>query len=246
MDTDAHIGTYQHLATFPRADSALTMLRKIASLVKPIMRSRNWRVPVLAEMYPAEQNLLGLNTNRGARIDLRLRFPNDKTLFKELEEVVDTMLHELAHNVHGPHDGKFHALWNELRDEYEELRRKGYSGEGFLGTGQQLGGRRVPMHEMRRQARVEAERRRALQGLAAGSGQKLGGRPVLRGADMRNVIADAIDRRGKIMRGCGSGTSEGARAAEEASKAGKTTSNGFKSKEEEDEANERAINEALW
>ena len=41
---DALITTFTHEAHRPRADSALTMLRKVASLVKPIMRQRGWRV----------------------------------------------------------------------------------------------------------------------------------------------------------------------------------------------------------
>lgn len=223
------------------------MLRKIASLVKPIMRNRSWHVGTFSEFYPEQQqNLLGMNTGKGIRIDVRLRYPSDKTLFLPLEEVVDTMLHELSHNVFGPHDAKFHKLWDELREEYEALVMKGYTGEGFLGDGHKLGGRRVPMTEMRRQARVEAERRKTLQGLAAGSGQKLGGRAVLRGVDMRKVIADAVDRRGKVTRGCGAGTKEGDQAGAEASRDGVKTHNGFKSKVEEDEANQKAINEALW
>ena len=85
------------------------------------------------------------------------------------------MLHELAHNVHGPHDAKFHALWNQLRDEHEGLVMKGYTGEGFLSEGHRLGGRRgVPREEAQRLARAAAEKRRVLQ---AGSGQRLGGAP---------------------------------------------------------------------
>ena len=48
------------------------------------------------------------------------------------EQVVDTMLHELSHNEIGPHNAQFHALWDQLRKEYEGLVSKGYTGEGFL------------------------------------------------------------------------------------------------------------------
>lgn len=112
---------------------------------------------------------------------------------------------------------------------------KGYTGEGFLSAGRRLGGERIPLHEARRRARAEAERRRKL---AAGSGQRLGGTPVLRGTDMRQVIADAAQRRIDIMKGCASGTDQGRQLAEEASR------NGFRTKAEEDDANERAIMEA--
>jgi hypothetical protein len=56
---DALISQYSHLNTFPRQDEALHSLRKIASLVKPIMRARNWRVGTLTEFYPDQTNLLG-------------------------------------------------------------------------------------------------------------------------------------------------------------------------------------------
>lgn len=51
--------SYSHLKGLPRADDALHMLKKIASLVKPIMRARGWKVRELTEFYPNEPNLLG-------------------------------------------------------------------------------------------------------------------------------------------------------------------------------------------
>ena len=115
-----------------------------------------------------------------------------------MDQVVDTMLHELSHNVHGPHDAKFHALWDQLRKEYEGLVSKGYTGEGFLSDGHRLGGRGVPRDEARRIARNAAEKRRTLY---SGSGQKLGGRPVPVGTDIRRVIVDAIERRNTVLKG---------------------------------------------
>lgn len=91
---DALIGSYTHLPNLPRAPDALLMLRKIASLVKPIMRKRGWRVGTLAEFIPDQDNLLGVNYNKGQRICLRLRHVRDQTLFRDLEELTDTMLHE--------------------------------------------------------------------------------------------------------------------------------------------------------
>lgn len=145
------------------------------------------------------------------------------------------MRNRLCHIVHGPHNQEFHALWNQLRDEHEELTRKGYTGEGFLSEGRRLGGRKIPLDEARRLARVAAERRRTL---SAGSGQRLGGAPIMKGADIRKVIADAAQRRIEVMNGCASGTKDSQRLAEEASR------NGFRTKAEEDDANERAIMQA--
>ncbi|OJD27536.1 hypothetical protein ACJ73_01074 [Blastomyces percursus] len=231
---DPLVSQFEHLKHKPREAEALTTLRKIASLVKPIMRQRGWRVGTLAEFYP-ERNLLGININHGEKICLRLRYPSDDKQFLPLDQVLDTMLHELCHIVHGPHNQQFHTLWNQLRDEQMQLSLKGYTGEGFLSEGKRLGGQRIPLHEARRIARVAAEKRRTL---TSGSGRKVGGTPVLRGTDMRQVIADAAQRRITVTNGCASGTIEGEKLADEASK------NGFRTKAEEEDANERAIIQA--
>ncbi|KAL6715940.1 hypothetical protein ACLMJK_006902 [Lecanora helva] len=234
LEIDACVSEYQYEKHRHREAEALQMLRKIASLVKPIMRQRAWRIGVLTEFFPQETNLLGLNVNKGQRICLRLRYPGDERQFLPLEQVVDTMLHELSHIVHGPHDEAFHSLWNQLREEHEQLLRKGYTGEGFLSEGRKLGGNRIPMHEARRQARAAAEKRRIL---TAGSGQKLGGAPVRREQDIRKIIADAATRRTAVTKGCASGTS----AEREKQIIQETNKNGFRTKAEEDDANEEAI-----
>ncbi|TPX17240.1 uncharacterized protein E0L32_003358 [Thyridium curvatum] len=238
---DPLVLSYVHLRNFPREKDALHILKKVASQVKPIMRARGWKVPELAEFFPDQENLLGLNVNRGQKILLRLRYPRDRSLFLPVEQITDTMLHELSHIVHGPHDARFHALWNQLRDEHEGLVMKGYTGEGFLSEGHRLGGgRQLPMHEARRLARAAAERR---QNLGAGSGRKLGGAGLLPGQDIRKVIVDAVERRNKTLQGCGNTNhnENEIRAISETA-----TRNGFRTQAEEDAANEAAIAQALW
>ena len=235
--------TYEHLQGLPRGDEALTMLRKVASLVKPIMRKRGLKVQILAEFLPPEQNLLGLNINRGYKICIRLRYHNNPDLFLPVEQVVDTMLHELSHNVWGEHDGNFHRLWDELRDEQETLLRKGYTGEGFLSEGKRLGGGAhvPPPHEMRRLARASAEKRQAQNKLKKNSGQRLGGNPLhLLGGDVRQVIADQVSRRNTISKGCASGRKDATTLSDQ------SANNTFKTKAEEDDANNRAIAQALY
>lgn len=61
---DALVFEYSHLQKLPREKDALISLKKIASLVKPIMRARKWKVGTLAEFYPDQQNLLGENLRR--------------------------------------------------------------------------------------------------------------------------------------------------------------------------------------
>lgn len=58
---DALVLSYTHLRNLPRQDDALRTLKKIASLVKPIMRARGWKVSELSEFYPDQHNLLGNN-----------------------------------------------------------------------------------------------------------------------------------------------------------------------------------------
>ncbi|EWC48046.1 hypothetical protein DRE_02625 [Drechslerella stenobrocha 248] len=159
-DPDALIGTFFHLTGYSNAPQALDILKRVASLVKPIMRRHGFRIARLAEFYPEmEPNLLGLNTSfPGSRalpiIQLRLRHSHDSRVFLDYDHVVDTMLHELSHCVHGPHDDKFWALFRSLQSEY--------TGEGFLGNGQALGGAPKGLHnlEAKRKAREAAERRR--------------------------------------------------------------------------------------
>lgn len=233
--------TYEHLQGLPRGDAALTLLRKVASAVKPIMRKRGWRVQILAEFLPPEGNLLGLNINRGYKICIRLRYHNNPDLFLPLEQVVDTMLHELSHNRWGDHDARFHALWDELRDEHETLVRKGYTGEGFMGEGQRLGGGRPPTErDLRKLARAGAEKRRATSTLSSGSGRRLGGSDIMLGQDAREVIAGQALLRNTINRGCASTRSD----AESLAKSSAATT--FKTKAEEDDANDRAITQALY
>lgn len=187
--------------------------------------------------------MLGLNVNRGSKICLRLRYPGDSSQFLPLESVVDTMLHELCHIVHGPHNADFHALWDQLRDEQQGLIMKGYTGEGFLSEGRRLGGRgKMPAQEARRLAREAAEKRRRQPG-GTGSGIRLGGAVPRPGQDIRRVIADAAERRKKTLEGCGTDKLTEVQIRDMADAA---TRNGFRTQAEEDEANEVAIAQALW
>ncbi|TID17151.1 gb [Venturia nashicola] len=242
-DLDNHFGEYVHLKQLPREAEALTTLRKAASCVKPIMRKRGWRVGTLSEFLPEEHNLWGLNIDHGRQINLRLRHAADSNQFLQFEHVLDTLLHELCHIVHGPHDEIFHKLWDELRDEWTSLQIKGFTGEGFLGKGQQVGGRRIPVDEVRRQARVAAEQRAKISKVQA-PGKRLGGKAPKPGrGGIRETIARAALSRTKVETGCATGTKAGDRAAKRAAEDSKR--NGFRTKAEMDDANSVAIAEAM-
>ena len=92
---------------------------------------------------------------------------------------------------------------------------------------------------MRRQQRLAADRSHSSQ---KGFGQRLGGMSVPRSADIRTVITDAVNqRRQMITQGCGSGNRD-----RDERIANQAMLNGFKTQAEEDQANDRAIAEALW
>lgn len=100
----------------------------------------------------------------------------------------------------------------------------------------------MPIDEARRQARAAAEKRQVLSKLISKhTGRKLGGAPVPRGTsvDMSKLRADAAQRRIEVMNGCASGTDREVELAEKESK------NGFRTKAEEDDANEEAIIQAF-
>ncbi|KHJ33232.1 putative dna damage response protein wss1 [Erysiphe necator] len=244
MNQDVLISRYAHLDKFPREKEAIFIIKKVASLVRPIMRARSWRVGTLTEFYPEQHNLLGLNYGQGNKICLRLRYAEDKNRFLPFENITDTMLHELCHNVYGPHDEKFHALWDQLRVELEELVSKGYTGEGFLSEGHRLGGHKLGSgfdpRVVARRAAAAAEQR---QMRARNSYQRFNNMAIPVLSDMRNFVLSALQRRGTIIDGCGSRINN---AREIEFLANQAIRNGFTSKAEEDEANDRAISQVLW
>lgn len=165
-----------------------------------------------------------MNMNRGQKIFIRLRPKHDLNSFLPLEEsLVGTLLHEFTHNVHGPHDKNFYAFLDKLQDEYDELRSKGYSGEGFLSDGSRMGGsHNLSPHEARAKALAEAERRNKLAKLMGPPGGRTlgGGASRNAGKSTRELAADAAERRAKDAKSCGHGEAvSDAVIAEEAKKA---------------------------
>ncbi|KAG0263428.1 hypothetical protein BG011_008835 [Mortierella polycephala] len=118
-------------------EEALRILKKVATMVRPIMKAHGWKINTLAEFYP--KGLLGMNTNRGWKIQLCLRYHSDENTFLPWEEILGTMLHELAHNIRGPHDAQFYKALDDLNNEYDKVVVSGYTGEGFDAAGHRLG-----------------------------------------------------------------------------------------------------------
>jgi len=195
-----------HLKKQPRADEAQSLVKRLAEQAQPIMAKYKWKVGVLAEFMPKSDNLLGLNMNRGAKIQIRLRLPKDPGTFYAWNHLLGTMLHELVHCKIGAHSAEFYALLDELWTEAEALMDKGITGAAgvpFLeaGKGHRAGGdavASVPRARVRGAAAAAAEKRARNGKLAAGSGQRLGGAGAGGGtstADLRQAALAAAERR---------------------------------------------------
>ncbi|TFK56773.1 WLM-domain-containing protein [Heliocybe sulcata] len=215
--SETYVKSFTHLKNRGKVDQALQMLQRVASLVKPIMRKHGWVLPVLSEFFPESPNLL--DVNGGQKILVRLRPASAPDTFYDMEDVVHTMLHELTHNVHGPHDEKFYKFLSGLEEEHEALKRSGYAGEGFFSPGQRLGmgvSHDLPPHIARHRALEAAEKRRRIGTLMSG-GRRLGGASVRKNLNPRELAAEAAERRANDEKACGSG----ALAQREAEKAAK-------------------------
>eukprot|EP00667_Euglena_gracilis_P022757 EG_transcript_25461 len=151
----------------PQKEAALALLHRIAAQVEPLLRQRQWSVGRLEEFYP-QSRLLGLNVNGGQKICLRLRKALRPPAFFAYEELLDTMLHEIAHIQVGPHNDKFYRLWDELRAATEALLAKPMDAQ----QGHRLGGRAVVAVSS---AAADAAQRRASAQLRLGQGRCVGG-----------------------------------------------------------------------
>ncbi|XP_043711380.1 DNA-dependent metalloprotease WSS1-like [Telopea speciosissima] len=194
-------------------DEARKILENVAKQVQPIMRKRKWRVKLLSEFCPANPSLLGLNIGGGVEVKLRLRRPNREWDFFPYTQILDTMLHELCHNEHGPHNAEFYKLLDEIRMECEDLMAKGITGtgQGFDLPGRRLGGisHRPPLSSLR-QAALAAAENRARQGALLPSGPKrLGGdSEIMVALSPIQAAAMAAERRLHDDLWCGSKTLE--------------------------------------
>lgn len=88
------------------------------------MTKHNPRVDYLWELDPVHHGVNGCNVGQGQQIMVRLRNETNAD-FRSMEEIMDTMLHELAHNHYPAHGRHFYSFWNTLRGEYEALRTTG-------------------------------------------------------------------------------------------------------------------------
>ena len=150
---------------------ARVALERVARRGHGIMRRHGWVVDELTELPPSSparrgaRELWGDNLNRGQRIRLLLRARTGRrgtVRWMDEDRVFATFLHELAHMEIGPHDARFYALLETLKDE-AELR----VASDFIVCGRCVGGgagasrASSPRNAAARAAARRRERRRA-------------------------------------------------------------------------------------
>ncbi|CAI4063928.1 hypothetical protein SKDZ_08G1800 [Saccharomyces kudriavzevii ZP591] len=200
-----HIQKVAVLQRKPHQEDALLLIKKVAHKVSYLMKENHFKVVSLVEFYPRDQRLLGMNVNHGFKIMLRLRCPTDEFQFLPIESIMGTMLHELTHNLFGPHDKTFYDKLDDLIGRQWVIEQRGLY-DTFLGNGKRLGGRsnvrsnRYPVTGI--STDTERVRRRG-KGIKLGSLSSPGLSPMNRGKSPREMAALAAERRYKDDRWCG-------------------------------------------
>jgi hypothetical protein len=119
-------GSVETLQGLPDEERARHILESLAHdpAILHVMAKHRWSVGTLCEMYPegmvgvSEVCLLGLNTNKGQRISLRIR-TDDLKGFRKMLSIRKVLYHELAHNEHSDHGDKFYILMRQIEREAE-------------------------------------------------------------------------------------------------------------------------------
>lgn len=117
---------------------AKAVLTRAADQVMPIMRKMRFSVELLSEFLPRSPNLLGLNIVAKSEIKIRIRKKRGGELF-HFNDIMGTLLHELAHIVHSGHDRSFYELLDKLVLEYNKLYTFGKAGNQ-INVGKKTGG----------------------------------------------------------------------------------------------------------
>ncbi|RSL64315.1 hypothetical protein CEP54_004779 [Fusarium duplospermum] len=95
--------------------------------IRAAMKKHKFTVGLLTEMEPLSHTqtthegtsrILGLNRNQGEVIELRLR-TDAHDGYRDYKTIRKTLCHELAHNVHGPHDRNFWDLCHQIEREVQ-------------------------------------------------------------------------------------------------------------------------------
>ncbi|KAG6602796.1 Neutral zinc metallopeptidase, Zn-binding site [Phytophthora cinnamomi] len=222
MATSFAIAEVKALVRQPQRAQAQQILERLAAAVLPILTRRRFCVRRLLEFFPKDGCLLGMNVNRGAKIYVRLRPQRSPGSFLPYEALLETLLHELTHMVHGPHNQAFYQYLDELKQEMESLMVRGLVGEegarfAGAGEGQRLGGDSAGV-PIRVAAVLAARRREQYNSLLGGErSRRLGSktssgasREVLDPQTLRRRVLEAAERRRRDNELCKNVLREGA------------------------------------
>lgn len=111
----------------PDRSQKLLMRLKEDPGIRASMTKHKFSVGLLTEMEPLSHTqtthegtsrILGLNRNQGEVIELRLR-TDAHDGYRDYKTIRKTLCHELAHNVHGPHDRNFWDLCHQIEREVD-------------------------------------------------------------------------------------------------------------------------------
>ncbi|PKS06896.1 hypothetical protein jhhlp_005491 [Lomentospora prolificans] len=115
------------LQFLPYPERSLELLNRLKNDpgIRHAMAKHKFTVGLLTEMEPLSNmqvshegtsRLLGLNRNQGEVIELRLR-TDAHDGYRDYKTIRKTLCHELAHNVHGPHNRDFWDLCHQIERE---------------------------------------------------------------------------------------------------------------------------------
>lgn len=164
---------WQRPGLSPPPSEALKLLHRLAADpgIAGVMAKHKWSVGLLSEMPPEGKVglspvcILGVNVNAGQEISLRLRTDNLRG-FRCYDRIRETLIHELAHMVHGEHDNAFKELNSQLRRECAQLDWKSApASHPLAGPG--------PAYEGLLRYELPIQRQDAMAATAASSGQTL-------------------------------------------------------------------------
>ncbi|KAF1788577.1 WLM domain [Phytophthora cactorum] len=214
MTTSFGIAEIKALVRQPQRAQAQQLLERLAAAVLPILTRRRFRVRRLREFFPKDGALLGMNVNRGAKIYVRRSETEaNARVVLSYEALLETLLHELTHMVHGPHNEAFYQYLEELKQEMEALMVRGLVGEEDIrfadaGAGQRLGGNNISV-PIRVAAVLAAKRREQYNSLLGGqTSRRLGStssgasNEVLDPEALRRKMLEAAERRRRDYEHC--------------------------------------------
>lgn len=187
----------------PPPSEALALLKRLASDpgIVALMTNHRWTVGQLAELPPdgkvgvSPVCVLGLNRNKGQEILLRLR-TDDLKGWRQYNRIRETLVHELAHNVHSEHDSAFKIFNSQLLKECAAADWRRHAAGALDGVGASFEGPELTAAERERLEILADPARALMHATSATSGRALGVRSDQAfSSDPRTAAAEAALRR---------------------------------------------------